>query len=360
MRLSRDGHVAALSGAGGRVAGGPLSRREVIGRFAPIASGATRPRVADDVTLLITTDLLSEGVNLQDAGLVIHLDMPWTPARIEQRLGRVTRVGSRHERVLSFAFRPPASADVIIRMERILRRKLENAGLVVESLPSLIEWTTGRETPGGPPLNAELLLNLIGSWKDSRKTVANSRVAVAAVHASSDGFVAALEAGHDVRLVGCMGGPISDDVAFTLGCARLATGSDAECLPAQAVRCETDLIRWIDSNEALRGARESSSSRSTPRNKAARRIARAVRNARLHERSEIIDAAQAARTALGASFGVHGDTELSALCESDESDVTWLHRVAALGTRVSLPVVSMPRHGVRLVAMILFVATKPE
>ena len=46
------------------------------------------------VDLLIATDLLSEGLNLQDASVVVHLDLPWTAARLTQRIGRVWRVGA--------------------------------------------------------------------------------------------------------------------------------------------------------------------------------------------------------------------------------------------------------------------------
>ena len=115
-RLVADGGVAALTGAGARVAGGTLLRSEAIARFAPIASNRPPPSRADEITLLITTDLLSEGVNLQDASVVIHLDLPWTPARMEQRLGRVARIGSMHDAVFAYAIRPPASTVAVVRM----------------------------------------------------------------------------------------------------------------------------------------------------------------------------------------------------------------------------------------------------
>ena len=87
--LRREAGVAVLTARGARVAGGSLSRREAISRFAPRASGVRAPREAERIDLLLATDLLSEGVNLQDAGVVVHLDLPWTAARLEQRLGRV-------------------------------------------------------------------------------------------------------------------------------------------------------------------------------------------------------------------------------------------------------------------------------
>ena len=356
MRLSRDGHVAALSGAGGRVAGGSISRREVIERFAPVATGTSSPRVADDVTLLITTDLLSEGVNLQDAGVVIHLDLPWTPARIEQRLGRLARLGSRHDKVLSFAFRPPANADLVIRIESILRRKLQDAGVVVESLPSFTEWAPGGEATRSAPLRSEALAELVRSWRALLVHDDDSCAAVAAVRAGSDGFLAVLGTGDDVRLVGCIDTTVTDDVALTLKCAQLAAGSDTHFSGKRVSQAHGNLMGWVQSSEALGGTRESSSSRSSARNKAARRIERAVRNAGLHERSAIIEKAGSARTLLARSLGVHDESELSELCDSDESDAVWLDCVTALGNRVPITARLAPPGKVQLLAMILLVA----
>ncbi|MGH7689279.1 MAG: helicase-related protein, partial [Gemmatimonadaceae bacterium] len=86
---------------------------------------------AHRVTMLITTDLLSEGVNLQEANVVVHADLPWSPARAEQRVGRVRRLTSPHDRVFVYAFRPPASADHLLHLERRLRHKIALAARAV-------------------------------------------------------------------------------------------------------------------------------------------------------------------------------------------------------------------------------------
>lgn len=115
--------AALLTARGGVVAGGRLSREETLARFAPEASG--RRRVADHerIDLLIATDLLSEGVNLQDASVAIHLDLPWTSARLAQRVGRVARLGSRHDVVTAYTFRPSPRAESIVHAAQIVQRK---------------------------------------------------------------------------------------------------------------------------------------------------------------------------------------------------------------------------------------------
>ncbi|MFL5634856.1 MAG: SNF2-related protein, partial [Gemmatimonadaceae bacterium] len=122
-RLASVGRVAMLTSHGARVAGGALTRAEAIGRFAPIANHAPPPRPAEVIDLLLTTDILSEGVNLQDASVVIHLDLPWTVARMDQRVGRVARMGSPHARVGVHVVRPPRSAADLLDTEQIVQRK---------------------------------------------------------------------------------------------------------------------------------------------------------------------------------------------------------------------------------------------
>src|SRR5688572_21645545 len=106
----------------------------------PRAQGARSPAAHERVTLLLTTDLLSEGVNLQDASVVVHLDLPWNPARLAQRLGRIRRPGGASE-VASYLLSPPAHASLLLRTEARLRAKLARAestiGRGVDVLPAL-------------------------------------------------------------------------------------------------------------------------------------------------------------------------------------------------------------------------------
>lgn len=66
------------------------SRNEKISMFAPIANHFS----GEQIDILIASDTLSEGVNLQDCSLIINYDLPWNPTRMIQRLGRVDRIGS--------------------------------------------------------------------------------------------------------------------------------------------------------------------------------------------------------------------------------------------------------------------------
>ena len=114
-------------------------------RAMPGARGAAR---AERIDLLITTDLLSEGLNLQEASVIVHLDLPWNPARLDQRVGRALRLGSRHEAVTVYSIAPPASAERLLRIETRLRDKLSVAqrtiGVAGRILPSPLVRVSAR------------------------------------------------------------------------------------------------------------------------------------------------------------------------------------------------------------------------
>jgi hypothetical protein len=120
--LARQAGVAVLSAKGGRIASGRISRTEVLQQFDATHVGR---RVSDamQIRVLLTTDLLSEGVNLHNAQVVVHLDLPWTAARLEQRVGRLSRIGSPHARVYVFGFAPPQALEHAQRNVARLRTK---------------------------------------------------------------------------------------------------------------------------------------------------------------------------------------------------------------------------------------------
>src|SRR6185503_19563355 len=103
-RLGRGLRVAAVFGRTGTMGGARATRAEVLRAFAPVAQGAQRPPPAIETDVLIATDLLSEGLNLQDAARVIHYDLPWSPARLAQRVGRIDRLGSPHKAIETVTF----------------------------------------------------------------------------------------------------------------------------------------------------------------------------------------------------------------------------------------------------------------
>ena len=101
-------------------------------RFSP-ESNQARDKVsaADELRVLVATDVLSEGQNLQDAAIVVNYDLPWAIIRLIQRAGRVDRIGQKSEEILCYSFLPADGVERVIRLRARVRQRLhENAEVV--------------------------------------------------------------------------------------------------------------------------------------------------------------------------------------------------------------------------------------
>src|SRR5439155_12496645 len=86
---------------------------------------------AEELQLLVATDVLSEGQNLQDSAIVVNYDLPWAIIRLVQRAGRVDRIGQKAENILCHTFLPADGVERIIRLRARVRQRLrENAEVV--------------------------------------------------------------------------------------------------------------------------------------------------------------------------------------------------------------------------------------
>ena len=101
-------------------------------RFSP-ESNQARDRVsaAEELRVLIATDVLSEGQNLQDAAIIVNYDLPWAIIRLIQRAGRVDRIGQQAEKIFCYSFLPADGVERLIRLRSRVRQRLhENAEVV--------------------------------------------------------------------------------------------------------------------------------------------------------------------------------------------------------------------------------------
>jgi len=101
-------------------------------RFSPV-SNEKRDQVPCDKELrvVLATDVLSEGQNLQDCAVVVNFDLPWAIIRLIQRAGRVDRIGQQSDTILCYSFLPADGVERIIRLRSRVRQRLqENAEVV--------------------------------------------------------------------------------------------------------------------------------------------------------------------------------------------------------------------------------------
>jgi hypothetical protein len=125
LRLRARGRVGRIDGGSAWLGAGRASRLDVVRRFAPAANGARSPPAREQVHTLIATDVLAEGLNLQDADTVVNYDLPWNPVRLIQRVGRIDRMGSPHDTVHCYNFIPDRHLDDYISLLDRLASKLQ-------------------------------------------------------------------------------------------------------------------------------------------------------------------------------------------------------------------------------------------
>lgn len=104
----------------------PADRTRLVEAFAPVASG--QPNLMgtpEEIDILICTDVLSEGQNLQDCGHLINYDLHWNPTRMVQRAGRIDRLGSPYEILSIFNLFPERALEELLGLVESLTSKIE-------------------------------------------------------------------------------------------------------------------------------------------------------------------------------------------------------------------------------------------
>lgn len=360
-RLARRPGVAALTAAGARIASGRVSRDAVLSQFTPSAACGQAVKRTERIDLLVTTDLLSEGLNLQQASVVVHLDLPWNPARLEQRVGRVRRLGSRFDTVTVYTIAPPAPANHLLSLEQRLREKIRLAqrtvGIAGLILPSLSV---------GPPTDAERGLaesggavrRRLAAWRIDRGTQLphDGQPRVAAVSAPHAGFLALVQRTDGIQLVASAGSAPEHSPAAIEAAVDTAGGPETTVAAAIIEPLIERLGRWLAAEHAASIIDFRAATASRARRNALARVAQALSRAPRHRRALLAPLANAARAAAVAPLGEGAERILDMLVSAELPDEAWLRSIAAFGELNTRPTAGLASSSQpSIVAMIVFV-----
>lgn len=344
--LAARTRAAMLTHDGGRVAGGAMSRRELIERFAPGA--ASRARASERIDLLLTTDVLSEGVNLQDASIVVHLDLAWNPARLEQRVGRLRRLGAARERVAVYMFAPPAPAERLLQLERRLRLKLgaaaRSVGLAGVILPGIVTVDAGDASAP----REERIVAALRDWRiDAVKPLGP---VAGAARSSLSGALACVRIGGVISLAGVLDQRVTDERATIERLIACGNGEsidvDSVALRSAREQLESWFRRRVVSDvvhlPALRVAHS--------RRALLRRVDTISRRAPRQAQPQLAPLMRAARTAATAALSAGAELVLDELTRAPMGDEAWLH---AVGEFAALHARGEPDAAPQLLALLL-------
>ena len=102
------------------------SKARMAARFSPLSNPHIQIGNDQELRILVATDVMSEGLNLQDGDVVLNYDLHWNPVRLIQRFGRIDRIGSENEQVWGFNFLPELKLEKNLGLADILRRRIQD------------------------------------------------------------------------------------------------------------------------------------------------------------------------------------------------------------------------------------------
>lgn len=319
-RLGSRSRTAVLTHGGGRVAGGSLSRRDVLKQFGSRASVADNERI----DLLLTTDVLSEGVDLQRASVIVHLDLAWNPARMEQRVGRLRRFGAARDSVAVYVFAPPAPAERLLELDRRLREKLGEAarsiglaGAILPGIPTRVD--------GAVP-EREKAMHVLEGWLTISPPAA---AVVAAVESERPGALACVRSGGEILLIALSDGSVSEAPAPLLrGVSAARAGS---CQPEAISLVLRQIDAWLQRRSLTNIVELQTAHVARSRHSILRRVGSIARRARRHERGRLGAMIGAARHAASVPMPAGAERILGELAIAALPDEAWLRAVGEFG-----------------------------
>ena len=153
--------AALVTGGGGCAStAGPADFAGILARFAPRAQEAKEEDGGGEIDVLIATDCLSEGQNLQDCDLVVNYDIHWNPVRLMQRFGRIDRLGGRSARVKMANFWPTKDLDRYLDLKTRVEARMALADAAATGRDDLLDADAAQAAQAELTFRDEQLLRL--------------------------------------------------------------------------------------------------------------------------------------------------------------------------------------------------------
>ena len=260
------------------------------------------PRLAREPPGDVTTSCVTAAV---------HLDLPWTPAGLEQRVGRAARIGSTHAVVCVHGIAPAAAAERMLALHWRLAKK-QAAGTAAS----------------GASVEMERLRALLVSWRRSASH-GEKRAGVASVRAARTGFLAVVGVGADRKLLAGTGRGdgrfvVSDAPRQLLAVVQCAEGHELETRLDVEARARASIRRWLDRRLASTAAGDGSAV-SSGRRLLLQRADRALANAPAHSRAGLASRIAALRERIHACVSAGAEMLLRQLAHGESGNAnSWL------------------------------------
>lgn len=336
--LRGEASIVAITGARVHAAAGRWSRDELLAALGPQA----KPWRADDprgVRLIIATDILAEGVELQGISTLVFGDLAWTPARLEQRVGRVAREGQR-EIVHVTRFATPKESRPLLRLaERLLAKH------------------AARRAALKPASHAAPLRRAVRAWRDANTIANRIEQPIAAINAPRCGFLALVQHGDTPQL---LGGEFGDgrwrilESPRALGAlARDASGDARPLIPAHLSTVRRVIVKWARAQSAHVALGQPAALSNELQKSARQRVERALASVALSDRTARASDWSGALQHVSAQRGIGSAHALQSLLRQSSSDADFVANLTANTKAMEPP--HTPARRLRILALLVLV-----
>jgi hypothetical protein len=288
---------------------------------------------SERIDLLLTTDVLSEGVNLQDASVVVHLDLAWNPARLEQRVGRLRRIGSARDRIAAYLFAPPAPAERMLGLERRLRLKLGLAARAVGVAGAILPGFGGQSAGAAP--TEDRIAGLVRRWRRSPAPVTETCLG-AAVRAPRNAAIACVRSDGTVSLIAVLADRITNSRAVIEDLLANADGDDKPNHGHELGAVRDAVDRWLRRRLVVDVVNVSALHVGRARRTLLNRVDTIAHRTPRHAKPELVPLMRAARSAATVTLPAGAERVLEELARAPLGDHAWLQAIgefAALHAR---------------------------
>jgi hypothetical protein len=313
------GGVALVTGRGAQIASGRVAVDDVVRRFD--IDGAPAPS-ALPLNLLVSTDVLSEGLSLRRAAAIVHLDFPWTMARLEQRVGRLRRLGSPHARIAVYAIGPPVSSRALASVVRALQRKARLAieitghdrlATAVPLLGSRLARATASVVQRAETGGLEALCRALSLWARGGEPPSAAKAATGQAAA-----IALIVRGVRHRLIALVDGGVTERAAEVLRVvdALSVAARDDESVPESPPGAMLTIIqRWLDEENGRQLVQPVLDAQSPTQIAVLRALQELLERAGRFERAGLVAKIERSRQLVMSARGVGAERALAALLE---------------------------------------------
>src|SRR5205823_6847345 len=135
-------HIALVTGVRDKATLGKSDFNQILTNFSPVSKNRNKIKSMPqqgEIDLLIATDCISEGQNLQDCDTVINYDIHWNPVRLIQRFGRIDRIGSRNRAIQLVNFWPTEDLNKYINLKNRVEARMALVDMTATQGDNLLE-----------------------------------------------------------------------------------------------------------------------------------------------------------------------------------------------------------------------------